>query len=230
MDPVSAMATASAAFGAIKKGFQIGRDIESMAGDLSRWMGALSDIDQAEKEAKNPPIFKKLFAGKTVEQEAIEVFAAKKKAQQQRDELKQWISFTLGKSHWDELVATEGRIRKQRQETLYAQRERRRKFVEIVAWIMMGLIGIGVMTGFVLLLKGHAARAQPEHVVCRLVGCDKIDGKRYCVYRGAWNTQEVMDFEMDEWFPKEYLCDFEPDKPRPPSMRDTLKAIRESQK
>ncbi len=55
MDPISAMATASAAFGAIKKGMQVGRDIESMAGDLSRWMGALSDIDQAQKEAKNPP-------------------------------------------------------------------------------------------------------------------------------------------------------------------------------
>ena len=36
----------------IKKGFAIGRDIESMVGDLSRWMSALSDIDQAEKEAK----------------------------------------------------------------------------------------------------------------------------------------------------------------------------------
>ena len=54
MDPVSAMATASAAFGALKKGFAIGRDIESMASDLSRWMGALSDLDQMEKEAKNP--------------------------------------------------------------------------------------------------------------------------------------------------------------------------------
>ena len=64
------MATATAAFGAIKKGFAIGRDIESMVSDLSRWMGALSDLDQAEKEAKNPPIFKKLFANKTVEQEA----------------------------------------------------------------------------------------------------------------------------------------------------------------
>ena len=53
MDPVSAMATASAAFSALKKGFAIGRDIESMASDLSRWMGALSDLDQAEKEAKN---------------------------------------------------------------------------------------------------------------------------------------------------------------------------------
>ena len=30
MDPISAMATASAAFGAIKKGFAIGRDIEQM--------------------------------------------------------------------------------------------------------------------------------------------------------------------------------------------------------
>jgi hypothetical protein len=94
MDPVSAMATASAAFGALKKGFSVGRDIESMVGDLSRWMGALSDIDQAEKEAKNPPIFKKLFNGKSVEQEAIEAFAAKRKAQSQRDELKQWISLT----------------------------------------------------------------------------------------------------------------------------------------
>ena len=52
----------------------------------------------------------------------MEVFAAKRKAQAQRDELKQWIGLTLGQSAWEELVRTEGRIRKQRQETLYAQR------------------------------------------------------------------------------------------------------------
>jgi hypothetical protein len=148
MDPVTAMATASAAFGAIKKGFAIGRDIEAMASDLSRWMGALSDLDQAEKEAKNPPIFKKLFGGKTVEQEAIEVFAAKKKAQAQRKELQQWIQYTMGQSHWDELIRMEGQIRKQRQETLYRQRERRRKFVEALGIILFLLI----VAGFVFLL------------------------------------------------------------------------------
>ena len=153
MDPVSAMATASAAFGALKKGFSIGRDIESMAGDLSRWMGALSDIDQAEKEAKNPPIFKKLFNGKSVEQEAIEAFAAKRKAQSQRDELKQWISFTLGKSAWDELIRMEGNIRKQRQETLYLQRERRQKFVEICVIIGSVLIGAALLVGFIWFVK-----------------------------------------------------------------------------
>ena len=59
MDPVTAMATASAAFGAIKKGFQIGRDIESMASDLSRWMGAMSDLDMLEKgKPKTHPYLK----------------------------------------------------------------------------------------------------------------------------------------------------------------------------
>ena len=140
VDPVTAMATASAAFGAIKKGFAIGRDIEAMASDLSRWMGALSDLDQAEKEAKNPPIFKKLFSGKTVEQEAIEIFASKKKAQAQRQELQQWIQYTMGQSHWDELIRMEGRIRKQRQETLYRQRERRRKFIEVVSIMLFVLL------------------------------------------------------------------------------------------
>ena len=148
MDPISAMATASAAFSALKKGFAIGRDIESMASDLSRWMGALSDLDQAEKEAKNPPIFKKLFAGKTVEQEAIEVFAAKNKAQKQRQELQQWSQYTMGQAHWDSLVRMEGQIRKRRQETLYAQRERRRKFVEILCILLL----ITVVGAFIVFL------------------------------------------------------------------------------
>jgi len=145
MDPVTAMATASAAFNTIKKGFAIGRDIESMASDLGRWMGALSDIEQADKEAKNPPIFKKLFAGKSIEQEALEAFAAKKKAQQQRDELKQWLQFTVGSRAWDELIQMEGQIRKQRQDTLYRQRERRQKFIE---WVV---IGLSILTGAGLL-------------------------------------------------------------------------------
>ena len=126
-----------------------------MASDLGRWMGALSDLDMLEKEAKNPPIFKKLFAGQTVEQEAMTAFANKQKAQQMRYELQQWISLTMGKSKWDELVAMEVSIRKRRKETLYRQRQRRRKFVEIVAWVIVVGAGFAVLTAFVLLLKAH---------------------------------------------------------------------------
>jgi hypothetical protein len=38
----------------------VGRDIEQMSGDIGRWMGAVSDVDNAEKQAKNPPLFGKL--------------------------------------------------------------------------------------------------------------------------------------------------------------------------
>ena len=230
MDPVSAMATASAAFGAIKKGFQIGRDIESMASDLSRWMGAMSDLYMLEKEAKNPPIFKKLFAGKSVEQEAIETFAAKQKAEAQRYELKQWIGMTMGRSKWDELVKMEGSIRKQRQETLYKQRQRRRKFVEIVAWILMILLASGVLYGFISFLKGLAANATPEYVVCRLQGCQTIDGERLCIYHGANNTVDSVWINLHEYFPKEIQCKYDPKNEKPPSLRDTFKAIEKSRK
>jgi len=154
IDPISAAATASAAFTTIQRGFQVARSIEEMAGDLSRWMGALSDLEQAEKEAKNPPIFKKLFAGQSVEAQAMEAFAAKNKAEEQRAQLKQYIQYSYGQSKWDELVKMEGSIRKQRQETIYKQRERRRKFLEIVAIILLVVSGVGGLILLAMWLKG----------------------------------------------------------------------------
>jgi len=149
IDPISAAAAASSAFAAVKKGFEIGRDIESMVGDLSRWMSAISDISEAEKQAQNPPIFKKLMFSGSVEEEAIQLFAAKKKAEQQRDDLKTFIQYTMGASAWDELIKMEGRIRKERQETIYKQAKRRQKFIEIVgglaAVIVMGLLLAGTV-------------------------------------------------------------------------------------
>ena len=228
MDPVSAMATASAAFGALKKGFAIGRDIESMASDLSRWMGALSDLDQMEKEAKNPPIFKKLFGGQSVEQEAITTFANKQKAQQQRYELQQWISLTMGKSKWDQLVAMEGQIRKRRKETLYRQRERRRKFVEIVAWILVAGAGLAALTAFVMLLKSHTALAD-EMTTCRKVKCQKLEDRQIvCIFRGANNTIESQFFEYLEFVPSEYQCKYDPNAKKDVTIQETLKNIRES--
>jgi len=143
VDPVTAAATAASAFKLIKAGFAVGRDIEQMAGDLSRWMGALSDLDEAERLAKNPPIFKQLFAGQSAEAEAIQVFAARRKAQQDRDQLRTYIQYTMGQSAWDDLVATEARIRKERKETLYRQAERRRKFLEVAAIVVFSIVTLG---------------------------------------------------------------------------------------
>ena len=152
MDPVSALATATAAFNVLKKGFQIVRDIESMAGDLGRWMNAMSDLSEAERQAKNPPLFKKLAFKGSVEQEAMEIFAAKKKAEQMRQDLKNFISWTYGASHWDELIRMEAQIRKERQETIYKQAQRRKKFIEGVAIGFLILVFGAVIISFIWLV------------------------------------------------------------------------------
>lgn len=151
IEVVAAVSAASSAFNAIKKGFAVGRDIESMAGDLSRWMGAVSDIKKADEYNKKPPLFKKLFASGSVEEEAMEIFMAKKKAEDMRNQLKQIITLTRGMSAWDELLRTEGEIRKKRQKLIYDQKERQRKLIEgiLIAFLIL-LIG-GAVIGLILL-------------------------------------------------------------------------------
>ena len=156
IEVAAALSAATTAFNAIKKGFEVGRDIESMSGDLSRWMGSVSDINKADEYAKKPPIFKKLFAAGSVEEEAMATFMAKKKAEDMRYQLKQLISLTRGPAAWDELLRTEGEIRKKRQAAIYAQKERQRQIVEWTAII----IGVGMVGGFLVWLLGLALKAQ----------------------------------------------------------------------
>ena len=146
IEVMAAVSAATSAFGAIRKGFEVGRDIESMAGDLSRWMGAVSDIKKAEEYNSKPPLFKKLFASGSIEQEALEIFMAKKKADDMREQLRQIITYTRGPSAWQELIRTEADIRKKRQAMIYAQKERQRFFIEVgVGIILGGLIIAGVV-------------------------------------------------------------------------------------
>lgn len=156
IEVAAALSVASTAFNAIKKGFEVGRDIESMAGDLGRWMGAASDIDKAGEYAKNPPLFKKLFASGSVEEEAMATFMAKKKTEDMRAQLKQIIIMTRGMGAWDELLATEGDIRKKRQAAIYAQKEKQRKVIEITA-IIFAVVLVG---GFVTWVTGALLKSQ----------------------------------------------------------------------
>ena len=157
VDPISAMAIAGSAFNALKKGVSIGRDIESMGKDLSRWMSAVSDVDRAHHEAKNPPIFKKLFSGSSVEQEAIELFTQKKQLESQRDDLRKLISSICGPQAWQELVQMERDIRKQRKETIYKQREARKHFMEAVAIILLVITlgAFGILMLYLFTKKGY---------------------------------------------------------------------------
>ncbi len=149
----AALSAANAAFTAIKKGVAVGQDIENMAGTLGKWMGAVSDIKKAEEMNKKPPLFKKLFAAGSVEEEAMEIFMAKKKAEDMREQLKQIIMLTRGMSAWQELLRTEADVRKRRQKMIYDQKERQKKLIDGILIGVLVAVCTGAIVAFIMLLQ-----------------------------------------------------------------------------
>jgi|TARA_A100000172_G_scaffold59986_2_gene39494 hypothetical protein len=156
-DPITisaAVTTASTAFNGIKRAFAAGKDLEAMSQDLSRWMGAVSDVDAAHNSAKNPTMVRKLFGGGSIEQEAIEAFTAKKRLEEQRYELQQFIKFKHGTASWDELLRMEGQIRKRRQKEIYDRKIFREKVIGWVALTVTLAVGTVILVLFVYSLMG----------------------------------------------------------------------------
>jgi hypothetical protein len=146
IDPATAIMAAGAAFNAIRKGCQIGRDLEGMAGDLGRWSKAISDFDFAAKRVENPKWYQSLG---NVEQQAMELFVQKKQRENMRDDLRKMISETLGPSAWQELIRMENEIRQRQKEHQYKRIERRDTIIAWCAGLLLFLLCVGALFGFV---------------------------------------------------------------------------------
>lgn len=141
MDPISALAVAQTAYAAIRKGFQVGKEVESMAGDLGRWMGAINTVKNGHEKAK-----KRKFG--SVEEEALETFAAKKKAEAMEHELRTFINMNYGPNAWAEVIRVQANIRKQR--ALEIERQRRKQ-EELIVWILT-ILGIALVSGILIFI------------------------------------------------------------------------------
>jgi len=174
MDPLTislAVGVASKAFSAIKQGFAVGRDLEKMSGDVSRWMGAASDVDNAQKQANNPGIFGKVFGAGSIETIALQAYAAKKKLEEQRYELKVYLNMTQGPQAYDELLEMEGQIRKERQATIYKQQKLKRQIGEAIGLFFV----VAIVGGFLALLGTvYFNRAQADGLIKTDISISKV--------------------------------------------------------
>ena len=247
MDPVTislAMGVASKAFDAIKKGFSVGRDIEQMSGDIGRWMGAVSDVDNAEKQAKNPRLFGKLFKAGSIEEAALSAYAAKKKLEEQRYEIKMFLNMTYGPQAYDDLLKMEGQIRKQRQETVYKQQQLRRQIGEALTWLFVVAVigGFAVLVASIWIKEARAYEYKPKeysrqqqewrnpdtkkYTTCRLKKrvTSKYTNKRACIYQGGNKTYTMM---IETWCPVKYRCLYDPNGTMPDidQVMESLRSI-----
>jgi hypothetical protein len=138
LDPITVIATASAAYNALKKGIEIGRELQDMGGQLATWAGALRHRLSGQ-EGRGPPVVE---GGGNVQAEAIEIFAAKKKIESQRAELKTYIQYSYGQSGWEELLRIEAQVRKRKQATDHRKAEIKEMLITVVIVALVLAAGI----------------------------------------------------------------------------------------
>ena len=126
MDPISAIGIATTAYNAIKRGFKVGKEIEGMSKDLGRWMGAIQDVKEGHNKAKG-----RTFG--SVEEEALESFAALKKAQQMENELRNFVNLSYGPNAWAEVIRIQAQIRLKKKEALKEAQRKKERIIEYVA-------------------------------------------------------------------------------------------------
>jgi hypothetical protein len=143
LDPVTAFATASAAYSFVKKAVEAGREIEDIGGQLGTWFSACADLKQAEEDSRDPPLFKKLLHKGSVEQEAVENLMRRKKIEQQEKELRELIVYRFGVDTYREMMEERRQIRNSRERVAELQRKKKAKIFQNI--IVIGLI-VAILT------------------------------------------------------------------------------------
>ena len=144
IDPLTALSVASTAVSQIQQLMAAGRDASSA---LSKFAGAVSDVNYAAERAKNPSIWKTLTG--SAEAEAIEIFTAQKKMQQMRSDVETMISYTYGPKGLEEYKETIRKVKQQRQKTQYRKQEIKEALIFWTVGILATLSGVA---GFALVI------------------------------------------------------------------------------
>jgi len=145
MDPITAIGIATTAYSAIKKGFQVGKEVESMAGDLGRWMNAINAVKTEHSKAKG-----RRFG--SVEEEALETFAAKKKAEQMENDLRNFIVGQYGVNAWQDIIRIQAELRKKQKEEAIRLAKERDELIYNMFMIGLIVLFIGLIAPIVWLI------------------------------------------------------------------------------
>ena len=147
IDPAT-IALAASAFAAVKKGIALGKDVEGMYKDVSRWMSACHDIESKHNKVKRRK-------GQSVAEEALETYHAIKQIKKQREELRLYM-LSINPNAWNDFVRIEGQVRKRRIEEEQARRRRIKKNIEIALLVICMVLvsfAFAFLVWWVLFLK-----------------------------------------------------------------------------
>jgi len=149
IDPVSAIATATAAYNALQKGIGMGKELESMTNTLGAWFDACRQVKDAQDEIENPPLFKTLTNKQSVEQEAFQNMQRRKRIAKQEYDLRVAICLKYGEPAYVEMMRERDTIASKRKRQAERQAHARKNFV--LNTVLFSLIGITIYMFWVVI-------------------------------------------------------------------------------
>jgi len=148
IDPVTAIAGATKAFTLVKAMVEVGKSAEDTMMQIGVWYGHASDVLYADKKAKNVNPFKRIVFRRSVQQEAIQAFAAKKKLESQQRELISMINMVYGAQGLQEFREIRKQIVQEREDTVYRQQEMKEQMLAS----LMVFVGLGAISSLIIFI------------------------------------------------------------------------------
>lgn len=149
MDPITVLATAKAAAAGISTAIKLGKDVSAIVKDMSTLLKAEGDLARL---AADPP--RGWGQKESAEEIALKAFAAKREAEEMRNQVRNDIVSMYGITAWEQIQQEITRIRKAQKEAARKAAEERAAHLRMLMWavpavgipfIMLVIIAIAII-------------------------------------------------------------------------------------
>ena len=136
MDPLT---IATAAFGAIKQGVSICKELHSLSGQIVKFVKQMSIVEEEHKKEKS-----KWFTSSN--EEALDTYFKLKQVHDMENQLREMFMLYGAPNAWSEFVAIRTDIKKKRIAAIAKKKKEREEFLMFCAYSALAISVIGVLT------------------------------------------------------------------------------------
>ena len=146
MDPLTLMATVTAAYNGVKKAVAIGREAHDIMRQLGQWAEAADKMYSyvVNEQAKTPGLFESTKFDKSETREALDLAAVKLQLKQMEDDIKTMFFYgelqELGQAGYSEFIQNRKKIREDRVKILKKQAQRRAEALDTLFWSFIAAV------------------------------------------------------------------------------------------
>lgn len=156
MDPVTLLAAASAAFNGIKNAVAIGKEVEGVFQQLTKWADAAGQLQElinnnrGDQGQRKLGLFEKIGFKHSETSEAFDIFAAQMRLREMEEEIRLMFIYGelqhLGMEGYSQFNQIRREVREKRERMIRDQAKRRKNFIEAVFWysLLVLVVTVGI--------------------------------------------------------------------------------------